>query len=94
MVSHKRAGATSAQAEGVLDLAVGSSDWLGRAHLRPFRNKSQEKQNGLFTKQHRNHRALLRQRHFESPTIASNLRPVSMAQRKFQKREGKATNAK
>ena len=24
-----RAGATSAQAEGVLDLAIGSSDWLG-----------------------------------------------------------------
>jgi len=29
MMSHKRSGATSAQAEGVLDLAVGSSDWLG-----------------------------------------------------------------
>jgi hypothetical protein len=29
MVSHKRAGAPSAQAEGVTDLAVGSSDWLG-----------------------------------------------------------------
>jgi len=24
-----RAGATSAQAEGVTDLAIGSSDWLG-----------------------------------------------------------------
>ena len=30
MVSHKRAGAPSAQAEGVTDLAVGSSDWLGK----------------------------------------------------------------
>jgi len=30
MVSHKRAGALSAPAESVTDLAVGSSDWLGQ----------------------------------------------------------------